>query len=91
VDAYSKALKKYCSARAKVLRMRLDHVALWAVDIELMRAFYEKYFDATSSPRYENERKRFTSYFLTFPGGGRLPRWTPKTGQSWTAENRPVR
>jgi lactoylglutathione lyase len=72
VDAYSKALKKYCSARAKVLRMRLDHVALWAVDIELMRAFYEKYFDATSSPRYENERKRFTSYFLTFPGGGRL-------------------
>src|SRR5437016_14558825 len=21
---------------------------------------------------YENERKRFTSYFLTFPGGGRL-------------------
>lgn len=52
--------------------MRLDHVAIWAADIERMRVFYETYFDARSNPRYENARKRFTSYFLTFPGGGRL-------------------
>ena len=52
--------------------MKLEHVAIWTGDIELMRAFYEKYFGARSSPRYVNERKRFTSYFLTFPGGGRL-------------------
>jgi lactoylglutathione lyase len=52
--------------------MQLDHIAIWAVDIELMRAFYEKYFDARSTPKYQNERTRFTSYFLTFPGGGRL-------------------
>src|SRR6267143_2024873 len=52
--------------------MKLDHVAIWAVDIELMRTFYEKYFDARSNRKYENERKRFASYFLTFPGGGRL-------------------
>ena len=52
--------------------MKLDHVAIWAVDIELMRSFYEKYFDARSSSKYENERKRFSSYFLTLPGGGRL-------------------
>ena len=52
--------------------MKLDHVAIWAAELETMRAFYEKYFDARPSPRYENERKRFTSYFLTFPGGGRL-------------------
>src|SRR6267142_1722759 len=32
----------------------------------------KKYFDARSNRKYENERKRFTSYFLTFPGGGRL-------------------
>ena len=50
--------------------MKLDHVAIWVVDIELMRTFYEKYFDARSTRKYENERKRFTSYFLTFPGGG---------------------
>jgi len=29
------------------------------VDIELMRTFYEKYFDARSNPKYENERKKF--------------------------------
>src|SRR5262245_20776114 len=52
--------------------MKLDHVAIWAENIELLRAFYEKYFGARSNPKYENERKRFTSYFLTFPGGGRL-------------------
>src|SRR5438876_12391518 len=52
--------------------MKLDHVAIWAVDIELMRTFYEKYFDARSNLKYENERKSFTSYFLTFPGGGRV-------------------
>jgi lactoylglutathione lyase len=52
--------------------MKLDHVAIWTVDIEAMRAFYEKYFDARSNPKYENERKKFTSYFLTLPGGGRL-------------------
>ena len=52
--------------------MKLDHVAIWAADIELTRTFYERYFGARSNLKYENERKRFTSYFLTFPGGGRL-------------------
>ena len=52
--------------------MKLDHVAIWTADIELMRTFYEKYFDVRSNLKYENERKRFTSHFLTFPGGGRL-------------------
>lgn len=52
--------------------MKLDHVAIWATDIEVMRTFYEKYFDARSTAKYENDRKKFTSYFLTFPAGGRL-------------------
>jgi lactoylglutathione lyase len=52
--------------------MRLDHVAIWTEDLKRMRTFYETYFDARSNQKYTNERKRFTSYFLTFPGGGRL-------------------
>ena len=52
--------------------MKLEHVAIWVVDLERMRAFYETYFDARSNDKYENARKRFASYFLTFPGGGRL-------------------
>jgi lactoylglutathione lyase len=50
--------------------MKLEHVAIWAVDIELMRTFYEKYIDAHSNLKYENQRKRFTSYFLTFREAG---------------------
>jgi hypothetical protein len=45
----------------EVNTLKLDHVAIWTADIELMRTLYEKYFDARSNPKYENERKRFTS------------------------------
>jgi lactoylglutathione lyase len=53
----------------------LDHVAIWAVDIEVMRTFCEKYFDARSSPKYVNARKRFTSYhesMVADPEGNRI-------------------
>ncbi|MGH1442116.1 VOC family protein [Exiguobacterium sp. s162] len=48
--------------------MRIEHVALWVDDIENMRRFYEIYFDAQSNAKYENEKKQFESYFLTFRG-----------------------
>lgn len=47
--------------------MRIDHLAIWVSDLELMRSFYENYFQATSSDRYHNPSKSFTSYFLSFP------------------------
>lgn len=52
--------------------MRIEHLALWTRDIERLRAFYEAYFQASASPRYVNERKQFTSYFLSFASGARL-------------------
>jgi lactoylglutathione lyase len=52
--------------------MRIEHLALWARDIERLRAFYEVYFQASAGPRYVNERKQFTSYFLSFGSGARL-------------------
>jgi lactoylglutathione lyase len=52
--------------------MRLEHAELWVQDLERMRGFYEQYFQMRAGPRYHNDRKRFTSYFLSFPGGGRL-------------------
>ena len=54
--------------------MRLEHVAVWTRDLERLRAFYERYFDARSGARYASAtRPGFTSYFLSFPdGGGRL-------------------
>lgn len=49
--------------------MRIDHIGLWASDLEAVRAFYETYFGAVAGPGYTNPTKGFESYFLTFPGG----------------------
>lgn len=52
--------------------MRIEHLALWCSDIEAMRAFYEKWFDARSNARYDNPKKGFSSYFVSFDDGARL-------------------
>lgn len=52
--------------------MRIEHVAIWTRDLERLRSFYEMYFQASAGPRYVNERKHFTSYFLSFASGARL-------------------
>jgi lactoylglutathione lyase len=52
--------------------MRIEHVAIWTPDLERLKTFYERYFDATASTRYENPTKQFQSYFLSFSDGARL-------------------
>ncbi|MFV1449035.1 VOC family protein [Maribacter sp. HS] len=52
--------------------MRIEHIAIWVSDVEAMRKFYEKYFNAVSGERYHNPSKNFTSYFLSFDDGARL-------------------
>lgn len=52
--------------------MKIEHLAIWTQDLEGMRAFYERYFEAQSNEKYHNERKQFESYFLTFSEGARL-------------------
>jgi hypothetical protein len=37
--------------------LNLDPVAIWAMNIEVMRAFPEKHFDARSTRKYENDRE----------------------------------
>lgn len=49
--------------------MRIEHIAIWAEDIERLRAFYEKYFGAVCGNKYTNPVKQFTSYFLSFDEG----------------------
>jgi len=41
-------------------------------DIERLRQFYKRYFDARPNTRYANPTTGFQSYFLTFDGGARL-------------------
>lgn len=52
--------------------MRIEHVAIWTRDLERLRAFYERYFEATAGPRYHNPARQFSSTFLRFENGARL-------------------
>ncbi|MGM9705357.1 MAG: VOC family protein [Prevotella sp.] len=50
--------------------MKIDHLAIWAEDLELLRDFYLRYFDMTCGEMYHNPKKNFSSYFLRFADGG---------------------
>jgi lactoylglutathione lyase len=52
--------------------MKIEHVAIYTKDLEGLRAFYTKYFQATSNDLYVNSKKGFRSYFLSFSDGARL-------------------
>ena len=51
--------------------MRITHVAIYTMDIERSRSFYQKYFNTESNEKYVNS-KGFSSYFLTFSQGVKL-------------------
>lgn len=52
--------------------MKIEHLAIWVNDLEGMRDFYKKYFNASAGEKYHNPTKNFTSYFLSFDEGCRL-------------------
>ena len=52
--------------------MKIEHVAIYTRDLEAIRSFYTKYFQATSNDLYVNPKKGFSSYFLSFADGARL-------------------
>jgi len=52
--------------------MKIEHIAIWTNDLEIMRDFYQTYFNMKSSARYDNVNKEFSSYFLSFESGARI-------------------
>lgn len=52
--------------------MKIEHVAIWVLDLELMKTFYVKNFNGKAGPKYYNATKQFSSYFITFASGCRL-------------------
>lgn len=52
--------------------MRIEHLALYAFDLEQMKSFFETYFGASPSELYHNTKTGFKSYFLSFDDGARL-------------------
>ncbi len=52
--------------------MKIEHIALWVIDLELMRNFYQKFFNMKCGEKYRNLDKGFSSYFLSFDSGARI-------------------
>ena len=46
--------------------MKIEHLAIWVDDLELLREFYIKYFDLRCGEKYVNTKRNFTSCFLSF-------------------------
>ncbi len=52
--------------------MRIEHVALWTIDLERCKQFYASYFGAVAGAVYTNPAKGFESCFLSFSDGARI-------------------
>ena len=52
--------------------MNINHVAIWAENLEVMRTFYETFFQARAGKMYVNQKTQFSSYILHFSSGARL-------------------
>lgn len=52
--------------------MKIEHLAIWVLDLEKMREFYMKFFQVKSNEKYFNPKKKFSSYFLSFENGARI-------------------
>lgn len=52
--------------------MKLHHIATWVSDLEIIKAYYSKFFGATSNEKYLNYETGFSSYFLRFDSGSEI-------------------
>ena len=52
--------------------MIINHIAIWAQDLEVMKEFYMGYFGGKPGMKYHNPHKAFSSYFICFDSGARL-------------------
>lgn len=52
--------------------MRIEHIAMYVNDLEVVRDFFIRYFDGKANEGYHNKKTDFRSYFLSFEDGMRL-------------------
>jgi lactoylglutathione lyase len=52
--------------------MKINHIALYTNDLEQMKSFYLKYFNASSNQGYHNPNTGLRTYFLSFEDHTRL-------------------
>ena len=49
---------------------RIDHIALYCIDLEAMREFWMTHFGCTSNEQYHNPRTGLRTYILSFLDSG---------------------
>ena len=54
------------------VKMRIEHIAMYANNLEKEKEFFETYFGAKAGDKYVHEEIGFSSYFLKFQDGARL-------------------
>ena len=52
--------------------MKIEHVAMYVNDLEVVRDFFVRYFNGHSNEGYLNRNTGFRSYFISFDDGARL-------------------
>jgi len=52
--------------------MKIEHIAIWTKNTELLREYYVTYFDGVSNQKYINTKTGFESYFISFDSSARL-------------------
>lgn len=52
--------------------MVINHIGIWTNDLERLKEFYSRFFDCKVSERYDNIKKQFSSYFLSFSDGAKI-------------------
>ena len=52
--------------------MNIDHIAIWTIDLEKMKAFYCDFFGMRANQKYFNSKTQFSSYFLSYDSGARI-------------------
>ncbi|MCR5650880.1 MAG: VOC family protein [Lachnospiraceae bacterium] len=52
--------------------MKIEHIAMFANDIDAARDFFVKYLGGRSNDGYHNKNTDFKSYFVSFDDGARI-------------------
>jgi lactoylglutathione lyase len=52
--------------------MKIDHIAMWSDDLDRIKDYYVRHFNAQASGKYRNPQKQYEAVFLSFSSGARL-------------------
>lgn len=64
--------------------MKINHIAMYVAELELMKEFYCTYFNASANSKYHNPKTGLETYFLSFEDDVRLELMTrPDMGEGY--------